>query len=378
MNMQNFISGKWATGYKYKYFLPEIIDHEWVIADTKLHKKLEKASFSMGALNSLAKFTPAIDLFIQSYVMKEAVTSSRIEGTKTGMEEAFSDELSINPEKRNDWHETIQYREAMNYAIKRLKKLPLSNRLIRETHKILLSQVRDKHKNPGEFRKSQNWIGGATINEAVYVPPSYEHVEPLMSDLEKFLHNDIVSVPHLIKIAIAHYQFETIHPFLDGNGRIGRLLITLYLVSSGMLEKPLLYTSDFFEKHKGLYIDKLNFTREKNDLSGWINFFLQAVDETSSNAAKSLKEILSLKDSLTINKIVPLGRRAKNSQRLLDFLFTKPVITSNAVCNKLDLTPKSANDLIAVFAKLGILKENTGYKRNRNYSFSEYLKILKK
>ena len=278
MDINKFKSGKWLKGNQYKYFMPEEINHKWSISDTNLHKRIETVSLRLGELNSFAKFVPNIDLFIQSYVMKEVVTSSRIEGTNTNIEQAFSDELDINPEQRDDWRETAKYREAMNFALSELNKIPLSNRLIKKAHKILLSHVRGKTKNPGEFRRSQNWIGGATIDDAMFVPPSTEHVENLMSDLEKFLHNEQIGIPHLVKVAIAHYQFETIHPFLDGNGRIGRLMITLYLVSAGMLEKPLLYTSDFFEKNKSLYYDKLTFARDKNDLSGWIYYFLQAIE----------------------------------------------------------------------------------------------------
>ncbi|MCK4689818.1 MAG: Fic family protein, partial [Candidatus Marinimicrobia bacterium] len=261
MDIKDFISGNWLKGYQYRYFLPERINHAFVISDSKLQAKIEKTSFRLGELNSFAKLVPNIDWFIRSYVMKEAVTSSRIEGTKTSIEEAFICEIDINPEHRDDWEEVNQYVKAVDYALKELKNIPLSNRLIKETHNILLSNVRGKYKTPGEFRITQNWIGGTSIQDAVFVPPSSEHVKGLMSDLEKFLHNQDIFIPHLIKIAIAHYQFETIHPFLDGNGRIGRLLITLYLVSVGILEKPLLYTSDFFEKNKSLYYDKLTFAR---------------------------------------------------------------------------------------------------------------------
>jgi Fic family protein len=182
----------------------------------------------------------------------------------------------------------------------------------------------------------------------------------------------------LVKIAIAHYQFETIHPFLDGNGRIGRLMITLYLINAGMLERPLLYASDYFEKNKSLYVDKLTFARNKNDLSGWINFFLQAVDSTAKGAAASLNEIISLKNDLTINKIPNLGRKTKNAQRLLDLIFTRPVITAGVVSQNIRLSPKASNDLISDFVSLGIIKETTGHKRNRVFAFSDYLKILKK
>jgi len=378
MDINKFNSGKWLKGNQYKYFLPNEINHDWQISDSKLQKKIEAVSLRLGELNSFAKFVPSIDLFIQSYVMKEAVTSSRIEGTNTNMEQAFSDELDINPEHRDDWQETKKYVEAMNGALANLKKLPLSNRLIRDAHAILLSHVRGKNKTPGEFRKSQNWIGGATITDAVFVPPSAEHVENLMSDLEKFLHSERIAIPHLVKIAIAHYQFETIHPFLDGNGRIGRLLITLYLVSVGMLDRPLLYASDYFEKNKGLYYDKLTFARDKHDLSGWIYFFLQAIETTAVEAATALKDILALKENLTSTKVPTLGRKTKNGQRFLDLLFVRPVVTAGLVGKELGLSAKASNDLLRDFVSLKILKETTGYKRNRLFEFTDYLKIMKR
>ncbi|OGC93343.1 MAG: cell filamentation protein Fic [candidate division Zixibacteria bacterium RBG_16_53_22] len=378
MDIKKFSSGKWLNDGQYKYFLPTEINREWLISDARLQRKVESVSLRLGELNSFAKFVPNIDLFIQSYVLKEAVTSSRIEGTSTNMEQAFSQELDINPERRDDWRETRQYVIAMNNALSKLKELPLSNRLIKNTHEVLLSHVRGKHKGPGKFRRSQNWIGGATIDDAVFVPPSAEHVESLMSDLEKFLHNDKIAIPHLVKIAIAHYQFETIHPFLDGNGRIGRLLITLYLISRGMLEKPLLYASDYFEKNKSLYYDKLTFAREKNDLGGWIYFFLQAIETTAIEAAAALKDILALKDRLTSDKIPTLGRKTKTAQRFLDLLFTHPVVTAAVVGKELGFSPKASNDLLRDFTELEILRETTGYKRNRLFEFAEYLKILKR
>ena len=378
MDIKKFNSGKWLNGHQYKYFLPAEINREWQISDAKLQRKVELVSLRLGELNSFARFVPNIGLFIQSYVMKEAVTSSRIEGTNTNIEQAFSQELDINPERRDDWRETNQYVEAMNFALSKLEEIPLSNRLIRNTHEVLLSHVRGKHKGPGEFRRSQNWIGGATISDAIFVPPSAEHVKSLMSDLEKFLHNDDISIPHLVMIAIAHYQFETIHPFLDGNGRIGRLLITLYLVSQEMLDKPLLYVSDYFEKNKNLYYDKLSFAREKNDLSGWIFFFLQAIETTAIEAAVALKDILALKGRLISDRLPVLGRKIKTAQRFLDLLFVHPMVTAAVVGKELELSPKASNDLLRDFIELKILRETTGYKRNRLFEFTEYLAILKR
>jgi len=264
----------------------------------------------------------------------------------------------------------------MNYAIDRLKTLPISARLIKEVHKILLSSVRGTNKSPGEFRKSQNWIGGATIHDAVFVPPIHTEIPKLISDLENFLNNNELRLPHLIKIAIAHYQFETIHPFLDGNGRVGRLLITLYLVANNILEKPLLYLSDFFEKNRLLYYQNLDSVRKDNSLIRWVRFFLEGVVETSEKSIATLKEIIDLKNRIEKEKILLMGKRTKNGLKLLQYLFSQPVITSKDVQKILGLSPKAASDIIKSFMDLGILKEITGYRRNRVFIFKEYLKTF--
>jgi len=378
MDIKDFNSGTWQSGYDFKYFVPSFINHEWSFTDTRILELLEKASINLGELNSFTRYVPDIELFTQSYVMKEAVTSSRIEGTRTNMEEAFYSETDIEPEKRDDWNETLSYSKAMYYAIDELKTLPLSSRLIKQTHGVLLTNVRGKHKNPGEFRTSQNWIGGINIKDAVFVPPKAELIGDLMSDLEYFLHNDRISVPRLIKIAIGHYQFETIHPFLDGNGRVGRLLITLYLISEGVLDKPLLFTSAIFEKYKTLYYEKLTFVREKNDLSGWIRFFLEVVTETSSEAILLMKRIIDLRESCTAIILDKFGRKAAIAHKFLDYLFRKPVVYNADSKEYLQISTKSMNNLLDDFIKAGILEEITGYKRNRKYIFRQYIDILRK
>lgn len=330
----------------------------------------------MGELNSFSRLVPDTDMFIVMHIFKEAVLSSRIEGTQTNIEEALIDENDINPEKRDDWNEIQNYVSAMNDAILELKKIPLSNRLIRNTHKILLTSVRGKHKNPGEFRESQNWIGGASLADAVFIPPIHTELPELLSDLELFLNNTDIRIPHLVRIAIAHYQFETIHPFLDGNGRIGRLLITLYLVSSGILDKPLLYLSDFFERNKTLYYDNLTFVRTKNDLAQWVKFFLVGIIETAEKSVSTLKRILDLKTTLEKNKIISIGKRAPKALILLHGLFKKPVVTGKDVQSITDLSQKAANELIKVFIKEEIIIESTGYKRNKVFVFKEYINMF--
>jgi len=377
MNIADYKAGTWRKGYQYQYFLPEKINHSFVWADEGINELLEKASLRLGELNSFSRFVPDPDMFIKMHIFKEAVTSSRIEGTQTNIEEAIIEEREINPEKRDDWREVNNYVTAMNIAIEELKTLPLSNRLIRNTHKILLSSGRGEHKNPGEVRKSQNWIGGASLADALFIPPAHTELPDLLGDLELFLHNTDIKIPHLIRIAIAHYQFETIHPFLDGNGRIGRLLITLYLVSEGVLEKPLLYLSEFFEKNKTLYYDNLELVRTKNDIGQWLKFFLTGVIQTAENGVSTLHKITDLKATIEREKILTMGKRAKQGSVLLHALFSKPVVTTKDVQNITGLSPKAANDLVQAFLTADILKETTGYQRNRVFSFEDYLRLFR-
>ncbi|MGN0750632.1 MAG: Fic family protein [Treponema sp.] len=338
---------------------------------------MEKASLKLGELNSFSRFVPDIDIFISMHVLKEAVVSSRIEGTRTNIEEALEEEQPSEPEKRDDWLEVNNYVKAINSAIEELKTLPLSCRLIRDTHRILLSSGRGERKTPGEFRISQNWIGGASIVDAVFVPPVAEKLSDLLSDFEKFLNNDEINVPNLIKIAIAHSQFETIHPFLDGNGRMGRLLITLFLVSKGILDKPLLYLSALFEKNRSLYYDKLTITREKNDLNQWIKFFLVGIIEIAEEGTITLQKIMQIKKK-SEDKILTFGRRASKGHDLLEALFSTPIVSIKTVQSLLQLTPKSAGEMVKLFVDNNILQEVSEQQRNRSFVFREYLDLFVK
>ena len=376
MDTKDFKSGSYKKGYEYRYFLPEKINHSFFWTDEVINELLEKASLKLGELNSFSRFVPDTDMFIIMHIFKEAVVSSRIEGTKTNIEEALVEEKEINPEKRNDWKEVNNYVAAMNHAIEELKTLPLSNRLIKNTHKILLSSGRGVHKSPGEFRQSQNWIGGASLADAVFIPPAHIELPELLTDFELFLHNTDIRVPHLIRIAIAHYQFETIHPFLDGNGRIGRLLITLYLVSNGILGKPLLYLSEFFDKNKTLYYDNFTLVRTKNDLGQWIKFFLTGIIQTAETAVTTLKKITDLKSSIEKERIFLMGKRSKQGLDFLHHLFSKPIVTIRDVQTITGLSPKAANDMVQAFVERKILTETTGYQRNRVFVFEEYVKMF--
>ena len=377
MLIEAYKSGRIEKGLQYSYFVPELINLQWEWKDPQLGTLLEKASISLGELNSFARLVPNIDLFIQLHVTKEAVISSRIEGTQTNIDEALMPEEEISPERRNDWLEVRNYSEAMKNAIKELEHIPLSSRLLCKTHERLLSGVRGKHKMPGEFRNSQNWIGGASLSDAVFIPPAHTYLNELMGDLENFLHNENIHVPALVRIGIAHYQFETIHPFLDGNGRIGRLLITLYLVSQKILHQPLLYLSVFFEKNKSLYYDNLTRVREKNDLMHWLKYFLTGMDETARQSSNTLSDILKLKEQLENAMRNAAGRRTQSALILLTHLFKEPFISvrqAEEICN---LSKKAANDLVSLFVQQGILKEISGKTRYRLFLFESYLNLFK-
>lgn len=376
MNIKDFKAGTFKKGYQYQYFLPEKINHSFIWTDDTINELLEKASFKLGELNSFSRLVPDTDMFIIMHIFKEAVVSSRIEGTQTNIEEAFIDEKDINPEKRDDWKEVNNYVSAMNTAIEELKNLPLSNRLIKNVHKILLSSGRGERKTPGEFRVSQNWIGGASLTDAVFVPPAHTELPDLLTDFEFFLNNNDLKIPHLVRIAIGHYQFETIHPFLDGNGRIGRLLITLYLVASGLLDKPLLYLSAFFEKNKTLYYDNLTFVRTKDDLTQWLKFFLTGVIETGENSVETLQKIIELKNRIEKTQIMSMGKRSKKALELFHQLFRKPVISVGDAQKITELSPKAVNDMVRIFVELKILRETTGYQRNRVFVFDEYMRLF--
>lgn len=373
--MKTFEAGRFVQQDHYKSFQPNPINREWVLDDMELQQLLGQADRELGRLDMYSDYIPNIDLFIRMHVLKEATQSSKIEGTQTNMEDALLDKEDIALDQRDDWEEVQNYVAAMNDAIDKLETFPFTARLARETHKILLQGVRGEHKQPGEFRRSQNWIGGASIKDAVFIPPVHTSINDLMSDIEHFVHDKDKYFPELLKIALVHYQFETIHPFLDGNGRVGRLLITLYLVSKGILKKPVLYLSDFFEKNRTHYYDNLMRVREKNDLLQWYKFFLVGIIETAKNSIKTFDDILQLQKEVDI-KIQALGSRAANAQKVLNYLYQRPVIDAARVSEAAEVSPASAYKLIADFERLEILTEITGGKRGKTYMFSSYLRLF--
>ena len=374
--MKSYKAGKYILHKGYKPFLPSFIndDIDWKLGE--LSSLIQESSLWLGKLNSYSDLIPDIDFFIKMYATKEATNSNRIEGTRTTFDDAISPIEQVKPEFRDDWHEVQNYLAAINYSIEKLNELPISIRLIKEAHQILLSGVRGEHKAPGEVRKTQNWIGGSSLKDAFFIPPEPNMLPDLLTDIEKFLHNEELEIPEIVKAGIVHYQFETIHPFLDGNGRTGRLLIILYLISTGLLNKPVLYISDFFERNRMSYYDSLAMVKKTDNMTQWLKFFLNGVVETAKSSIKTFDKIIKLKKDVD-NKIAKIGKKSVNGQRLIELLYSEPKVNSKTVSEKLGLSVVSANGLLSTFVEIGILEEKTGFNRNRYYVFEEYVKIFR-
>ncbi len=345
--------------------------------DDELHRLLSEADRALARLDGTAVALPNPELFVAMYVKKEALLSSQIEGTQASLEGILEFESDLIPgDDINEIKDVINYINAMDYGMRRLTDFPMSSRLIKEIHGLLLEGTRGASKTPGEFRQSQNWLGpaGAPLRDALFVPPPHDQVDELMSNIEKFIHADD-NIPPLIKIALIHAQFETIHPFLDGNGRVGRLLIAFYLYWKKILEKPLLYLSFYLKKHKDDYYQRLMDIRFQGDWENWLKFFLKGVIEVSRESASTVKEIITLKEDLT-GKIFSHHITGTLAIRLLDHLFEKPIVSAADIVKHLKITRQSAAQLVKRFVQAGILKEITGKQRYRKYLFLEYIEII--
>lgn len=363
----------------YKAFIPNLLPPEPpLLIDSEMVDILSKADRALGKLSGMAESLPNPDLFLAMYVRKEAVLSSRIEGTQASLEDILEYESVDRPKTlANDVGEVVNYVRAMNYGLRRLEELPLSLRLIREIHAELLKGVRGGQRYPGEFRISQNWIGpkGCALNNAIFVPPPVHEMKQALGDLEKYLYARF-KYPLLIECGLIHYQFETIHPFLDGNGRIGRLLITFFLCQQNVLKKPLLYLSYFFKQNRLEYYERLQDIRTKGNWESWINFFLKGVAQTSEQACDTANKILTLQKQDKEKIRLKISRISK-AETLLDILFDRPIVSIKDIVKLLDVTFPTANTLAKTFSKLGIFKEITGRQRNRMYAYKQYLDLLK-
>lgn len=363
------------TGYK--AFIPNPLPPSPSINfDDVTHQLLSDANIALGRLDTMGFLLPNVDHIIAMYVRKEALLSSQIEGTQASLEDIFEYESHEPIVNVQDVQEVVNYIKALNHGLQRIEEFPMSVRLIKEIHQILLAGTRGKEKTPGEFKRSQNWIGpaGSTLNNASFIPPPPEDALDAMSQLEIYLHKDH-QLPVLVNCALIHYQFETIHPFLDGNGRVGRLLITFYLCWKKVMQKPLLYLSYYFKMHRQEYYDRLNLVRNKGDYEQWIAFFLRGVIWTSESALNTIKQVLALaeghKKLLIQNKVSsPL------SIALLEYVFTKPYLSVHDIEETLQVSYPTAQKLVHQFGSLNILKETTGQKRDRRYSYWEFLDCL--
>ena len=363
----------------FRAFLPASLPPDPPIEVTQdMQVLLSQADRALGRLDGSIQTLPHPDLFVFMYVRKEAVLSSQIEGTQSSLQDVLAAEAKIlTPNLPQDVDEVVNYVHAMNHGLQRLSTLPVSARLIKEIHSKLLEGVRGSHLTPGELRTSQNWIGpaGCTLNEATFVPPPPHEVPRCLADLEKFLHED-ARLPLLVKIGIAHSQFETIHPFLDGNGRVGRLLITFLLCKQQVLQKPVLYLSYYFKRHRQEYYDQLQAVRDKGTWETWLEFFLRGVIDVSQQATDTARRILLLRENHRRVITDNLGRAAANGYRVLEYLYQHPFVSVNEVRDLIGTTYPAANDLVAKLVDGNILREFTGQSRNRKFIYDSYIELF--
>jgi len=376
---RKYIAGIIKKNDGYESFQPSSVNCTFDWSDKKIDLLISDAMRYLGELNAFSKLVPDVNFFIKMHIAKEATVSSKIEGTRTSLDEALLPEIEIDPEKRNDWVEVQNYVSAINYSISELQKIPLSIRLVKDTHKVLLSSVRGFSKLPGEIRRSQNWIGGSNLKDAVFIPPHHEDLPEMLSDLERFWYNKDLNIPEIVKIAISHYQLETIHPFLDGNGRIGRLLIVLHFVSTGILQSPTLYISEYFEKNRNQYYDALSRVRKTNDMEHWIRFFITGILEIAKNARETLEKIINLRKKYEVLIESGMGvKRQKLGKELLKHLFSQPVVTIRDIESKLSITFPTASAIADDFERLGMFTEKTGKRKDRIFYLKEYLDLFTK
>lgn len=376
----NMRAGRYITQPSgYRAFIPARLPPDPPMQITpELHVLLSRADRALGRLDGSIQTLPNPDLFVFMYVRKEAVLSSQIEGTQSSLQDVLAAEAKIlTPDRPRDVDEVVNYVRAMNHGLKRLAELPVSVRLIRELHTELLRGVRGSHLTPGDLRTSQNWIGvgGCTLNEASFVPPPPHEIAPALGALEQFLHADS-GLPLLVKIGLAHAQFETIHPFLDGNGRIGRLLITFLLCEQQVLQKPVLYLSWYFKQRRQEYYERLQAVRDTGNWEQWVVFFLHGIIEVSAQATDTARRILLLREEHRHAITDTLGRTAGNGHRVLEYLYKNPIVSVNEVQHLIGTTYQAANNLVGRLQACGILQEITGQVRHRRFAYQSYIRLF--
>jgi Fic family protein len=366
-----------AAGEKARAFVPNPLPPVPPLQlDAEIQELIEKAMLALGRLDGLTTVLPDPTLFLYSYVRKEAVLSSQIEGTQSSLSDLLLFEMEgVAGVPLNDVQEVSSYVAAMNFGLKRLAELPLSLRLLKEIHGVLLAKGRGSKKEPGEFRRSQNWVGGTRPGNAVYVPLPPDQLIECLGPLEKFMHNDPVKTPLLIKAALAHVQFETIHPFLDGNGRLGRLLITFLFCAEGALHEPLLYLSLYFKQHRQQYYDLLQSVRLTGDWEAWLRFFITGVEETANQAAQTARALMNLA-AADEKRVQAIGKPAGSALRVHRLLQAQPIISIASASSELTLTVPTVTASLRHLEKLGIVHETTGRNYGRLYAYAKYLKIL--
>lgn len=374
-------AGYWKTNLSgemaYQSFVPSPLPPTPPIEISEdILEQLIKANSQLAILESVTTRIPDVDLFVSMYVRKEALMSSQIEGTQATLEDVLDPLIEDNTNR--NVADVVNYIKATEYAIRRLHELPLCNRLLKETHAILMEGVRGQEKNPGEFRCSQNWIGGkgSTLRNAKYIPPSPDDMTEAMSDLEKYINADD-RLDGLIRAALIHYQFETIHPFLDGNGRIGRLLITLFLMEKKILTTPALYISYFLKKNRVEYYDRMTEVRSKGNYEQWVKFFLQAIAESAKDAIAAIDELTALHDK-NVDLVAGMGRASKNAMLVFRYLEANPIIEIGKTAEALGITFGTASNVVERLSSAGILEQTTTGRRNRTFAYKDYLAILRK
>lgn len=361
----------------YKSFVPNALPpFPPIEMSEEMVSLLVKANSQIAVLESIATRIPNVDLFVSMYVRKEALLSSQIEGTQATLEDVLDPMIDANMNR--NVADVVNYIKATEFAVRRLKELPLCNRLIKETHEVLMSGVRGQEKNPGEFRYSQNWIGsqGSTLKNARYIPPSPEDMTLAMSDLEKYV-NAYDDLDALIRAALIHYQFETIHPFLDGNGRVGRLLITLFLMEKNVLTIPALYISYFLKKNRVEYYDRMSEVRAKGNYEQWVKFFLQALLESAEDAIATIDELVMLHDK-NADLIAKMGRASKNAMLVFKYVESNPIIEIQKTSEALGIAYNTTSSAVNRLVDIGILTQTTNANRNRTFAYEEYLAVLRK